>query len=259
MAFFRQYHWVIGLLALASILTLMLGTPDTFFGQNASFLYSNLSNPTSNRTFVRTNMDFGDAESLNNFPKQVGEWQGTDYEVEGLKAQLGADVLLMRSYRKPSVNQPIFFLIMQSKSQASFHPPEVCYPAQGWDIESEETDFLDVSNASWLEPELYPKFSEVKPTIQIKKIVVTKEKTGFFGVETIEHRVVIYFYVKSAPLGADSDAIVMIRVSAIAPTEGSYEELLKIEKQLMVDSIPHMFELREKEDIIAAQLVGSGA
>jgi len=238
---------------------LMLGTPGTFFGQSASFLYSNLSNPTSNRTFVRTNMDFGDAESLNNFPKQVGEWQGTDYEVEGLKAQLGADVLLMRSYRKPSVNQPIFFLIMQSKSQASFHPPEVCYPAQGWDIESEETDFLDVSNASWLEPELYPKFSEVKPTIQIKKIVVTKEKTGFFGVETIEHRVVIYFYVKSAPLGADSDAIVMIRVSAIAPTEGSYEELLKIEKQLMVDSIPHMFELREKEDIIAAQLAGSGA
>ena len=149
MTFFRQYHWVIGLLVLASILTVMLGTPGTFFGQSASFLYSKLSDPTSDRTFVRTNMDFGDAESLNSFPKQIGEWNGSDYEVEGLKAQLGADVLLMRAYRKPSVDQPIFFLVMQSNSQTSFHPPEVCYPAQGWDIESEDTDFLDVTDASW--------------------------------------------------------------------------------------------------------------
>ena len=255
MTFFKQYHWVIGLLALAGILTLMLGTPGTFFGQSASFLYSKLSDPNSNRTFVRTNMDFGDEDALNNFPKKIGEWKGNDYETEGLKAQLGADVLLMRAYRKPTVNQLIFFLIMQSNSQTSFHPPEICYPAQGWDIESEETDHLDVTNASWLEPELYPEFSKSKALIQIKKLVVTQEK----GQEIIGRRAVIYFYVKNAPVGAASDEVVMIRVSAIIPSEGPYEEILEMEKQLMIESIPNMFELREKEDIIIVQLAHSGA
>ncbi|MFO8009373.1 MAG: exosortase-associated EpsI family protein [Dehalococcoidia bacterium] len=245
------------MLVLAGILILMLGTPSTFFGQNASFLYSKLSDPTSQQTFVRTNMDFGDEEALNSFPLKIDGWTGTNYEQAGLKETLGADVLIMRSYKKTEAEQGVFFLIMQSDSQASFHPPEVCYPAQGWKVVEEGFDTITITDAEWVEPELYPEFKESETTIQIKKIVVTKER--ILSRETYnERRLVIFFYVRSAPLGARSDAIVMIRVSGIAPMEGSYEDLLKLEKELMADAIPYMFELREEEDIIIAHLADSG-
>ena len=140
----KHYHQVIGLLIFSFVMIVMLGTPSTFFSKGISLTYANLSNPTNNQTFIRTTMDFGDNERLQEFPEKIGDWQGTDYEVAGLKEQLGADVMLLRAYTKPGLYQPLFFLAMQSKSRSSFHPPEVCYPALGWQIEEAADDIIEV-------------------------------------------------------------------------------------------------------------------
>ncbi|PIU56539.1 MAG: hypothetical protein COS88_02710 [Chloroflexi bacterium CG07_land_8_20_14_0_80_51_10] len=258
MSFFKQYHRVIGLIILAFVIIVMLGTPSTFFSKGVSFIYANLSNPMSNQIFVRTTMDFGDNERLQEFPKQIGDWQGSEYNVAGLQEHLEADVMLMRAYTKPGLYQPLFFLAMQSKSRASFHPPEVCYPALGWEIVESEDEAIEVPDAIWVEAPLYSgleaKLSEIDTSLPVKKLVVIKGTDG----EVKERRVALYFYVKHAPIGAHSDAVTMIRVSALAPTNGSYDGILNTEKDLIADFIPYMFEFQGKEDMIIVQLAQMG-
>lgn len=258
MDFLKHYHQVVGLLILAFVTIVMIGTPSTFVGSSVSFIYANLSNPTSNQVFVRTTMDFGDNQRMQSFPKEIGEWTGTDYDVASVQELLGADVMLMRAYTKPGLYQPLFFLAMQSKSRSSFHPPEICYPALGYEIQEEGDDQVEVTDAVWLEkplfPELAPKSMSIDTWLPLKKLVVTKGTNG----EITERRTVVYFYVKLAPTGTESDAVTMIRVSAIAPTEGSYESILNAEKTLLADFIPHMFEFHEAETIIILQLAKSG-
>ncbi len=248
MAFFKQYHWVFGLLILAVITTLMVGTPSMFVGRSTAFIYSNLSDPTANQTYVRTKMDFGSNEVIQQFPFTVGDWTGSDYEVNSWKDQLGADVAIMRGYRKPGT-QEIWFLAMQSKSRSSFHPPEVCYPAMGWELSEEGYVAIPGEDASWIKPALYPKFSKAEAQVQLKKLLVTKDN---------QRRLVLYFYVKHAELGSTSDIVTMIRISAVAPRIGSYENLLTTQKELLMEFIPYMFDPGEKEDIIIVKLAKMG-
>ncbi len=253
MTFFNQYHWVIGLLVLAAVLTVMLGTPVTFFGRQTSFIYSNLSDPKSNVTYVRTNMDFGDNDQIREFPMEIGGWYGRDFDVDPWRDQLGADVALLRGYRKPN-QQEIWFLAMQSKSRSTFHPPEVCYPAMGWEILEEGFEDIPGEDASWIEAPLFPRFSEAQSAVRLKKIVVAKEKNDIIT----ERRLVVYFYVKHAELGGSSDIITMIRISAIAPLEGSYQDVLDREEDLLLEFIPLMFQPDEHEDIIIVRLAKTG-
>jgi len=201
-------------------------------------------------------MDFGDNERIREFPMNIGDWQGRDFPVDPWKEQLGADVALMRGYRKPGTRQEIWFLAMQSKSRSSFHPPEVCYPALGFAIQEEGYEIVPGEKADWIEEPLYPKFSESQATVRLKKMVVAKEITGSLE----EQRLVLYFYVKHGSIGAMSDVITMIRISAIIPrSDDSYEQTLELEKELLLEFIPVMFEPAEKEDIIIVQLAEKGA
>lgn len=250
MAFLKQFYWILGILLLAVITTVMLGTPETFFGKQTSFIYSNLSNPAGNRTYVRTNVDFGDEEHLRQFPQEIGSWtQRKEYDVEPWKSQLGAEVAIMRGYTKPGTRE-IWFLAMQSKSRSSFHPPEVCYPAMGWEIVEE--GFVDIpgEDADWIEKPLYPRFSKEETTVRLKKMLVTKKN---------ERRLVLYFYVKHGTLGSASDVVTMVRISAIAPSQGSYEKTLEAEQDLLLAFIPYMFDPGEREDMIIVRLVKMGA
>ncbi len=233
---------------MAAVITIMVGTPTTFFGRQTQFIYSSLSDPASDRTYVRTTMDFGDNERISQFPYELGEWNGKDYDTEPWKNQLGADVALLRGYRKPETRE-IWFLAMQSKSRSSFHPPEVCYPAMGWEIAEEGFITIPGEDASWIEAPLYPRFSKEKATVQLKKLLVEKGN---------ERRLILYFYVKHGEVGASSDVITMIRISAITTPQGSYETTLEQEEELLLEFIPHMFEPGEREDMIIVQLANMG-
>ncbi len=253
----RRHHAIIGFLLLTFVIIVMVGTPSTFLGTTVSFIHADLSEPKKSRTFVRTTMDFSDNQHLQEFPNQIGAWQGADYNVEGLQEQLGADLMLLRAYSRADLYQPLFFLAMRSKSRSSFHPPEVCYPAQGWEITETADDTIEVPNAEWVARPLFRGRGgnpDDITSISVKRLVITRGTGG----EINERRVVLYFYVKHATISAAADEVAMIRVEALAPIAGSYEGVLTTEKDLLSDFIPQMFEPREKEDLILVKLLRSG-
>ncbi|MGC9445178.1 MAG: exosortase-associated EpsI family protein [Candidatus Methanospirareceae archaeon] len=242
--FFENYGKIIGLLMLGFVIILLFSTPSMILAKQVMMIGTELSYASGNELQVRTKLDLGNTTHIQAFPKRIGAWSGEDYDTTGLREQLGADVMLMRVYAHPKLDYPLFFLIMQSYNRSSFHPPIVCYPALGFTIEEEGREIVPVHNASWLED---PWFSAVdkrnETVLPVKKLVVVKQAadTG----KVTERWVVLYFYGKE-PLW-DSDTITMVRVEALAPTDGSYEEILNVSKAFIDETIPCMFEVQRAE------------
>ncbi len=196
------------------------------------------------------------------FPTEIADWHSVgSYNKSTLAGQLGADVVLSRDYSHPSAYQPVFLLIMQSRNRSSFHPPIVCYPALGYEIEEETTEEIPVSNASWASKPLFASWESRKEelgcfngSISAKRLVVFKESGG----KITERRVVLYFYVKDNPLAADT--FTMIRVSSMAPLKGSLGGTLNYTKDFMAEVVPYLFEVRagEEVEIIAVRLANAG-
>jgi len=251
MTFFRQYAIIIGFSLLAIAVVLMLSSPDIIFSKGVSVIDTDLSQSSKSDNYIRTKLDFGDNEHIKAFPRQIGEWEGFDYDTEDQAESLGADVLLMRGYTAPGLYVPIYFLIMQSKDRTTFHPPTICYPALGYTIETEEETEILVSGTEWAET--------YGDSVTARKLVVYKESEG----KVVERRLVLYFYVKQNPINPfTSDTVTMIRVSALIPTEGSYDSMLNVLQDFSAEAIPYMFDPYDKESSgnqrIAVQLSESG-
>ena len=249
--FFGEYSKIIGLLVLVFVIIMLFSTPSMILAKAVPTLGTELSHAPEDETHVRTKMDFGNNEHIQAFPKQIGDWTASDYNTTRLAESLGADVMLMRAYSHPKLYQPVFFLIMQSNDRSSFHPPIVCYPALGYTIAEEGKEEVLVQNASWAEGQwLSEKDVTFNGTIAVKKLIVVKEAEE--DGEITERRVVLYYYVKDRPFA--SNTVTMVRVSAIAPTEGSYEGVLNISKEFMGDTVPCMFEMQREESTLFTSL-----
>ncbi len=248
MGFFRRYSTVLGFLALILVVVLLLSTPNLAFSPGVSFIDSELHRSTGDEAYVRTKLDFGSAEHLDAFPREIGEWEGYDYDTAGVKQQLGADVALLRGYGRPGLYQPIFFLIMQAKTESSFHPPAICRLAQGYKIQEQGKEQVVVTDSSWVEP------SSSSMSIPVELMVSSKESGG----KVTERRVALYCYMKGNQF--TSDAVTMIQVEALAPVEGPYDGILGVEKEFLATAFPFMFEPGEGEEQkpLAAQLAGFG-
>lgn len=233
MGFYRRYSLLLGLLALVLVVVLLLSTPEFVLSPGVTFIDSELHRSSGDEAYVRTKMDFGSAEHMSSFPMEIGEWKGYDYDTKDISESLGADVILLRGYDRPGLYQPIFFLIMQARTESSFHPPRVCYAVLGYEIEGEGKEQVVVTDTSWTE-------ASSNTTIPLKKMVVFKESGG----KVTERRVVLYCYVKGNQF--KSDTITMIRVEALALVEGSYDGILSVEKDFIADMIPLMFEPSEE-------------
>jgi hypothetical protein len=196
-------------------------------------------------------MDLGSAEHMRKFPKVIGEWTGINYETSQIEEALNADVILMRAYQSSSFYQPIFLLIMQSSDPGSFHPPPVCYPQLGYQIEEEGKEEIPLLNVDWVSfwrPEAEKRSAT---SINANNLVVFKESNG----KVTERRVVLYFYAKENPVSTDK--LTLVRVSALAPIDTSYDGVLSLTKDFMGEVIPELFEFYE-EVILAAHLAKSG-
>ena len=248
--FFANYGKIIGLLMLEVVLILLFSTPSMILARQVTMIGTELSYASDFELSVRTKLDLGNTEHMQAFPNQIGEWSGYDYKTERLREALGADVLLMRAYSHPNQDQPLFFLIMQSYNRSSFHPPIVCYPALGYTIEGESREIVTVHNVSWLE-DPWPTDTKSNETIlPVKKLVVVKQAadTG----RATERWVVLYFYVKEPPWS--SHTITMVRVEALAPTDGAYEESLTVSKEFMAEIFPRMFDVQRAERVLFSSL-----
>lgn len=248
MNFLRRYSMVVGLCILACIVIVLLSVPDMLFSTGVTFIDSELHRSSGNEVYVRTKMDFGRIEHVNAFPREIGEWNGYDYDTEVVKESLGADVVLLRGYDLPGLYQPIFFTIMQAKTESSFHPPDICYAAQGYNILEQGKEQVVVTDTSWTEE------ATSSMSIPLARMVGSKESEG----KITERRVVLYCYVKGNQF--TSDTITMIQVEGLAPIEGSYDGILSIEKDFIAQAIPYMFEPSEGEEWnpLAVRLAGFG-
>lgn len=246
MSFYRRYSMVIGLFLLAGIIVILLSSPGVLFSEGVSFIDTEISLSSGVKTYVQTNIDFGDNEHVKAFPHEFEGWQGYDHDTSKSVDMLGSDVMLLRSYYKSGNYQPVFFMISQAKTESNFHAPPVCYQAQGYNIEEEGKEDFTVSSAGWAADK---SLSPVSISIPVKKLVVSKEN---------ERRIVLYFFIEGNQF--TSDTITMVRVSSIAPVEGSYDGVLQLEKEFIAQAFPYMFELDEQSDNqnILSQLTGAG-
>ncbi|MBE0517204.1 MAG: exosortase-associated EpsI family protein [Methanophagales archaeon] len=242
MTLLEEYSPIIGMLVLAFVIIVLFSTPSMILAKEITIVGSDLAT-SENAIPVRTKMDFGDKEKVRNFPTLIGNYSGVDCDTSGLTERLKADVTLMRSYRSPPGQ--IFLLILQSKNRSSFHPPTVCYPALGYEIEEESTAEIVIHNESWIEAGPWREAEKSTVSLKVKKLVVSNGE---------ERRMVLYFYVKPPLL---SDEITLIRISALTFGEEEDEKVLTTMKEFTSEIFPLMFEYRE-EHVIATHLLGSG-
>ena len=243
-SFLEDYSPIIGLLVLAFVVILLFATPSMILTKAITTIGTELSHATADEMIVRTKMDFGSHEHMQAFPKQIDDWTAFDYNATRIAESLGADVMILRAYSNPNVYQPVFFLIEQSTNRTSFHPPPVCYQAVGYTIEEETKETVLLHNVTFAQERWMEKDMPSDVTLSVKKIVVTRESEDD-GTVT-ERRVVLYFYVKNRPYA--SNTVTMVRVSALAPIEGSYDGILNISKEFMGDTIPYMFEIQAEHE-----------
>ncbi len=69
---------------------------------------------------------------LDNFPFEIGEWEGEDIEVDKYVTDiLGTTDVLLRRYRNKEGDSLIFTIVYSGSHRSSFHPPEYCYIGGG--------------------------------------------------------------------------------------------------------------------------------
>ncbi|MFC1937294.1 exosortase-associated EpsI family protein [Chloroflexota bacterium] len=263
----KEHSLLIGLGVLVVILFFLLATPEQLFyhSLNVEYVDSQPGSLSKYRVPVLPKFDFTSNEQLSKFPTEIAGWTGSDFDTSRVEEILKPDVILMRAYSKPGLYQPVFLLLIHSRSRTSFHPPPVCYPALGWTIEEEAIEPVSLEMTGWAaEP-----FKEEIPSVArhpeyrgeyyvggvpARKLVVFKQS----GERVTERRVVLYFYLKDDEVS--SSRMTMIRLSALAPLSGSYDEILNSEKELIIDAFPHMFEIQpEKQSpMLIVHLAKSG-
>jgi hypothetical protein len=253
---------LIGGLIMLFVVVFLVSNPQEIFS-STSFIDTELSSSTGLEVPVRTRMDLGSRRFLEDFPTQIGDWHGYDLDAEYVKEQSGADVALLRTYVKDTLSQPVWLVVMYSGNAASFHPPPICYPALGYQIEEQGRDLVNVKDISWLERSgdvdvsVLPDWvreavkdipvSEIGYLVSVKRLVIIKQENG----QITDRRVVLYFYVKSKAL---SPEIGMIRGSALAPLSGSYDDSLDVVKELMSEAIPRLFEPRDPGNLFITSI-----
>ncbi len=207
-----------------------------------------------NSFFVRTKVDFGEGNYMESLPDKVNDWYSAgDYDWDRIKKALGADAMLVRAYTKTDIYQVVFLLVAQSDEPSSFHPPPVCYQAQGYDIEEEGNISFAVPKTDWA-AEQWRSEKEgniFKGEFSAKSLVISKkDREG----NVSERMVVLYYYVKHG--GVVPDNITMVQVSASAPIDLSYTGTFELLEELMGDMVPVLFKPeRIKKEATAVHIV----
>lgn len=168
------------------------------------------------KTVVATTR-FDLAADLNNVPLQVGDWQGENVPETNQEVMIFLDPeqYVQRLYHNQA-GQYIWLSMIGGRSSKPFHPPDICYDADGWQfgIGSHPIELVDGG-------ELYGYW------LQAQKQLPTEEKP-------LEH-VVYYFYLFPNAERATQDGIVLFKLTS--SPYGTLEETL----QLQADFIRQLF------------------
>jgi len=89
--------------------------------------------PTGRERLVQTAMRFDLAHDLNDLPLQIGTWQGEDVPETNREVflLLEPEQFVQRLYRDGQ-GHDLWLTLIGSRTSQSFHPPDLCYDADGW-------------------------------------------------------------------------------------------------------------------------------
>jgi hypothetical protein len=87
------------------------------------------------------------AELLKNVPEDIGDWHGTDKEIdENVKRTAGAVGAVSRQYRNIRTGEIVdLWLIVGHGRAISAHTPDVCYPSSGFSARAVENSLYPMS------------------------------------------------------------------------------------------------------------------
>lgn len=136
---------MVGILLLSYVLILILSPEDISDFTIADTEYWRESR---NRLILKTVFDYNSREEIRSFPKNIGDWKGSDFRYpDEVYKILKADVLLSRKYTK-SDGSIVWIDIINSKVGESFHKQKICVEAAGWKINDQSTSEFKFAESS---------------------------------------------------------------------------------------------------------------
>lgn len=113
---------------------------------------------TKQETTAFTDVAFDLAHDLAQVPLTVGDWHGVDVPETNLEVQilLEPEQYVQRLYQN-SAGHYVWLSMIGGRSSQSFHPPDICYDADGWQFSMNSHAFAlnggGSIHALWLEAE----------------------------------------------------------------------------------------------------------
>jgi hypothetical protein len=247
----QAQRWLLALSAAVFFLVgvILLTSPGAFFAPAISYIGPDLNKASNTDLAIRTRTNFGSPEYMANFPLKIGNWNGRDYNAEKVEGLLGADIVLLRRYSAGFFIEPMFFTLVQSRTQSSLHPPKVCFSGQGYKVQEEGLVNFEIKNAGWLD-------GKSNLSTAWNKLVVAKYlKDGSLK----ERQLVLYTFIKNNQF--TSDEVNLVEVSALIAADGDYTGTLNQEKDFLTLAMPLMFEPQKerKFEPLAVKMAGWGA
>jgi len=88
---------------------------------------------TDQQRLVQSQYDFTLGPNLEEFPLQLGQWEGADIPQSNLEVfiLLEPEEYIYRRY-KDQDGHILWLSMIGSRKSKSFHPPQICYSADGW-------------------------------------------------------------------------------------------------------------------------------
>jgi len=245
-----------GIVLLLIVIIVLVTNAKTILMQGITIIDTEIQQEGDDAHFVRTRMDFGSTKHMNTFPTEFEDWESIEeYDWSDIKKDLGGDMQLARAYTREDLYQPVFLTIARSDDVSSFHPPPVCYRAQGYKVEEKGKTVFPVDDNSWA----YEQWRSIqegnifKGEISTNILIIYKE-TPQGGMT--ERRILLYYYVKDNRVVAEH--MTTVQVSALAPVSLSYEDTIDLLRELMGNALPILFEPRDyQDDMISEKMVDS--
>lgn len=223
----------------------LLSNPKLIFSKGVSFVSTKVG--PHRETLVWAKAGFKSNEKILDFPRKLGGWEGYDWSKRKsteLRETLGANVFLMRTYRKPGLSSPVFFLIVQAKHSSALHRPPVCYRALGYLVKDEGEEPIELKGEGK---------GLTGGVVSLRKLEVSRIE----GNKPVERRLVLYCYLKGNQF--TEDTINLVRFSTLVPISGSAEEALGELKEFAGLALPYLFEFREyRSEMLFSRLAAGG-
>ncbi|MEM7539597.1 MAG: exosortase-associated EpsI family protein [Chloroflexota bacterium] len=166
---------------------------------------------TNRETHVWANVSFHIDDDLNNVPLELGTWVGVDSPETNQEVELLLDPeqYIRRLYQNDQ-GQYIWLSMISGRSSRPFHPPDICYDADGWQYN------------------LGSRGAELNDGGEVRGLWLEAKKMKETGLD--EH-IVFYFYLFPNAERNLADGIVLFKLTS--PRYGSTDDTLAMHENFV--------------------------